>query len=308
MNIDYLDRDEYRTIPLLKMEDNNHGGLPFFIRKYVLDSDSNSTRLHRHEYMQINYIIKGKGKHIINQKGFNITKGDVFVIPPYIPHCISYDGSSLEVFEFEFVPEFINQSFDSIENAMTILDFAYIEPFLVSESMISPRLNLIGDVQMETESILNEALYEYSRQRQGFMLMIKSLLLKLLVILGREFTKNLYNSEDHNLYIRHRDAILKAIDYIKQNYSMPVGIDEVSRVSLLSQSYFSYLFKSITSKTFIEYLNSMRISKAMELLRYTDKKVLDISYEVGFNNVNHFNRIFRQQIGSSPLEYRKGQK
>lgn len=303
MNIGYLDRDEYRTIPLLKMEDNNHGGLPFFIRKYVLDGAS--TQIHRHEYMQVNYIIKGKGMHIINQKGFNIIKGDVFVIPPYIPHCISNDDSRLEVFEFEFVPEFINQSFDFIENAMTILDFAYIEPFLVSENMISPRLNLIGDVQLETEGILNEALFEYSMQRQGFILMIKSLMLKLLVILGREFTKNLDGSEDHTLFIRHRDAILKAIDYINHNYSMPVGIDEVSRVALLSQSYFSYLFKNITSKTFIEYLNSIRISKAMELLKATDKKVLEISYEVGFNNVNHFNRIFRQQVGNTPVHYRK---
>ena len=74
---------------------------------------------------------------------------------------------------------------------------------------------------------------------------------------------------------------------------------------MFSQSYFSYLFKSITSKTFIEYLNQLRILKAMELLKTTDKRVLDICYEVGYNNVNNFNRLFRQQTGTSPLVYRK---
>lgn len=303
MKTDYLDKEEYRAIPLLKMQDNKHGDLPFFIRKYVLNGVS--TQMHRHEYMQINYIVRGSGMHIINQKGFPIIKGDVFVIPPYIPHSISYDESSLEVFEFEFIPEFINQSFDCIENAVTILDFAYIEPFLVCENMVSPRLNLAGDDQREVESILYEVLCEDIHRRSGFILMVKSLLFRLLVILGRRFTKSLDGSDAHILFSRHRDAILKSIDYINQNYSMPLNIEEVSRVSMLSQSYFSYLFKSITSRTFVEYLNSVKISKAMELLKSTDKKIIDISCEVGFNNVNHFNRIFKQQVGKTPLKYRK---
>ena len=93
--------------------------------------------------------------------------------------------------------------------------------------------------------------------------------------------------------------------YLKENHKEDLSVDDVAHRFLLSSSYFRYLFKSITSKTFTEYLNSIRIMKAMELLKTTDMRVLDISFEIGFNNVNHFNKVFKQQTGVTPVNYRK---
>lgn len=304
MKLDYLNKDEYSKVPMLKMVQNNHGDLPFFIRKYPLSNAS--TTLHRHEYVQINYIYQGKAKHVINKHEFDVIKGDIFVIPPYIPHMIiSSQNTSAEIYEFEFLPKFINQNFENIQNTESFLDFAYIEPFLVSENLVKPRLNLVGKEQVEIENILYEALHEFEEKKPGYILLIRSLLLKLLVLVGREFTVDLENSESRSIYDRHRDAILGSIQYINEHYPEELSVEDVAKKFMLSQSYFSYLFKSITSKTFTEYLNGLRISNALELLKKTDKRVLDICYEVGFNNVNHFNRMFRQQIGMSPLAYRK---
>ncbi|NMA94966.1 MAG: AraC family transcriptional regulator [Clostridiales bacterium] len=304
MPLDYLDRNEYRDIPLLKMIDNRHGDLPFFIRKYTLTPQG--TSMHRHEYMQINYVYRGRAKHIINNRELDIIKGDIFVIPPYIPHMINqWQHSEAVIFEFEFNIDFVNESFDSMENMKSFLDFAYIEPFLVTGAQVKPRLNISGKVQVEVENLLNEALREFNEKRDSFVLLIKSLLLKLLIIVGREFNIALEKSDDQPIYARHRDAIYNAMNYIETNYTEDITMDDIVKVSMLSQSYFSYLFKSITRKTFIEYLNGIRISKAMELLKTTDKRVLDICMEVGFNNVNHFNRLFKQNTGISPMQYRK---
>jgi YesN/AraC family two-component response regulator len=75
---------------------------------------------------------------------------------------------------------------------------------------------------------------------------------------------------------------------------------------MVSGSYFRYLFKNLTQKTFTEYVNYLRIKRATELLvkNYTDS-VYDICFAVGFNNINYFNRLFKQQAGLSPLQYRK---
>lgn len=303
MQFDYLDKDEYKDIRLLKMADNCHGDIPFFIRKYSIHDQILGK--HRHEYMQINYVFHGKGKHIIGDHAFEIIKGDIFVIPPYIPHNISAGEDSLGIFEFEFEPEYINQNFESIENVESFFDFAYIEPFLVSESNVKPRLNLVGKQQVEVENILNEALYEFNTRNAGFVLLVKSLLLKLLVLVGREFTKDLESSETRSIFDRHRDSIFNSIKYINENYAEDMNCEDIARKFMLSKSYYSYLFKSITSKTFTEYVNGIRISKAMEILKKTDKRVVDICYETGFNNVNHFNRLFRQHVGMAPLAYRK---
>lgn len=301
----FLDKEMYKDIPLYKMADNHHGNLPFFIRKYSMKGVA--TPLHRHEYMQLNYVYRGSGKHFINNFAFDIIKGDIFVIPPYVPHKIRAGmDTDIEIYEFEFVPEFVNQSFNSIENAEPFLDFAYIEPFLITEAHIKPRLNLTGGTQLEVESLLAEALGEYKRKESGYILLVKSLLLKLLVIAGRAFTKSLNDSEPQPMFGYQKSAIMGAVNYVNEHYMDELSADEVARKFMLSPSYFRYLFKSITSRTFTEHIHNIRISRAMEMLRTTDKRVLEISCEIGFNNVNHFNKVFRQQTGVTPLQYRKG--
>ncbi|OGO82817.1 MAG: hypothetical protein A2Y21_07190 [Clostridiales bacterium GWC2_40_7] len=304
MDYSFLDNEIYRGVPLFKIEDNRNG-LPFFIRKYTLSQDHEPT-FHRHEYMQINYVYKGKGRHGINNNEFVLVKGDIFVIPPYVPHCIlPIPDNVMEIFEFEFIPGFINQSFDTEANTTSFLDFAYIEPFLVCENQVRPRLNLTGTIQSGIEDILKEAYAEYTAEKPGFALLIKSLLLKLLVLVGREFTSQLESSESFPIFQRHREAILDAINYIRDHSDEDLYADEVAEKCILSPSYFRYLFKSITAKTFTEYLNDIRINKALELLKSTDNRVLDISLETGFNNVSHFNKVFKLHTGLSPLEFRK---
>jgi len=305
MDFRFLDKKEYQNILLYRMADNLPGDLPFYIRRYTLDSLT--TQLHRHEYMQVNYIYRGSGKHFIQNYGFNIIKGDIFVIPPYVPHRISAGADDdIGIYEFEFEPDFINQSFSDIENTETFLDFAYIEPFLVSESHIKPRLNLTGRTQMEVEAILREALEEYQKKESGYVLLVKSLLLKLLVLVGRAFTRHLQDAEPQPLFGHQRNAILGAVQYISEHYQEELSTDEIAQKFMLSPSYFRYLFKSITARTFTEHVNMIRINKAIEMLKTTDMRVLDISCETGFNNVNHFNKVFRQQTGVTPRQYRKG--
>lgn len=291
-----------------KMSENPNDGLPVFIRKYTVNRGYKGPK-HMHEYMQINYVNYGSAKHRINGREFSIIKGDIFVIPPYTYHAI--DGSpdsKADIIEFEFLPTFINSNFTDYENASSFLDFAYIEPFLVSENLVKPRLNLMGKVQVEVENDLNECLTEFREKKDGYVLVIKALLLKILVAVGREFTLYLENAKNRTIYDRHRDAIMGAMKYIDENYQEDLSIDAVAKQYMLSPSYFSYLFKSITSKTFTEYLNTLRIASAQQMLQSTDKLVLDICYEVGFNNINHFNRMFKQRIGMSPMQYRRSKR
>jgi AraC-like DNA-binding protein len=75
---------------------------------------------------------------------------------------------------------------------------------------------------------------------------------------------------------------------------------------MLSQSYFRSLFRQMFRKSFVEYVNGLRVAKACELIRSRpDLRIIDICHESGFNNVNYFNRLFHEATGLSPLAYRK---
>ena len=309
----YIDSNEHEGVHIVRIEDNKNN-LPFFIIKM---SSCNQT-IHMHEFVQIVYMCKGKLKHVVNSNTFDVYKGDIFIIPPYVPHYFiaPYD-EKFEIIEFEFVPEFINERFSILQpgsNSKSLkvqdsafMDFAYLEPFLVAEHEVKPRLNLTGSPQIEVEKILNEILLEYEHRDTDFELIIKALLLKLLVIVGREYKKSTSGTEFDNILARHRDALYEALEYINKNFTKDIAIDDVARIAMLSQSYFRYLFKQMTQKTFTEYINGLRIAKAAELLKNNyEMKVVDICFEVGFNSVNHFNRIFRSETGFTPLQVRKG--
>jgi YesN/AraC family two-component response regulator len=108
------------------------------------------------------------------------------------------------------------------------------------------------------------------------------------------------------LYEKHRDALYQAVKYINDNCCTNITINDAAKVAILSQSYFSYLFKQLTNKTFTEYVNGLRIAKAVELLKNNpDMKILEICFEVGYNNVNHFNRMFKQEMGTTPMKLRR---
>ena len=302
MDYTLLDKDAYKEIPIMRIVENNNG-LPFLI---VKTEDCNIVK-HRHEFVQIIYMCKGKLKHAINENVFDVYKGDIFIIPPYVPHYFIVDQEEKhELIEFEFMPEFINERFSENLKNNSFMDFAYLEPFFVSENEIKPRLNLKGSIQIEVEGILCEIIREYMKRESDFELIIKAMLLKLLVIVGREFKRDIIGTETHSLFERHKEALYTSISYIKSNYNTDLTLEEAAKVALLSQSYYRYLFKQLTLKTFTEYLNDLRISKAIELLKANlNMKILEICYEVGYNNINYFNKIFRQVTGTTPTSFRK---
>jgi two-component system response regulator YesN len=99
--------------------------------------------------------------------------------------------------------------------------------------------------------------------------------------------------------------ILRAIDYLKENYpNDKVSLQEISRHVLMSTSYFSLVFKQYTGETFVEYLTRLRIEKAKELLQHTTLKSYEISAKVGYNDPNYFSILFKKHTGSTPMEYR----
>ena len=167
-------------------------------------------------------------------------------------------------------------------------------------------MNLDGAVQRDVEDLFNSILLEYEQRDKDFKLAIKALTLQLLIAVSRRYEFGETDSEDNSIFLRHRESLIRVIDYIGENYQRGITLDEIVRVSLLSKSYFGYLFKQMTHKTFTEYLNGVRISKAVELLKTRhDLKVIDICFMTGFNNVNHFNRSFRAETGCTPLQVRK---
>lgn len=294
-------KEKYQDVPLFTMQNNHNGSLPVHIRK-VNSKDAQSPR-HRHEVFQINYITSGRVYHEINQSRYELAKGHIFIIPPYVPHMlVPADDAGYSLIELEFLPEFIFEplSFDE-ERDTAVFDFAFVEPFLVAEQDVKPRLLLTGERQQQVERILESILKCYTSRSDSFLLEIKADLLKLLVILGRYFKEETNRNADHSDPIE----VMRVIRYLDEHYKEKITVDDMAKIANLSRSYFSSIFKDRTGKTLVAYITSLRLKRAAEMLCNSGWSIAEICYESGFDSVNHFNRVFKKEYGCSPLQYRK---
>lgn len=92
---------------------------------------------------------------------------------------------------------------------------------------------------------------------------------------------------------------------IRQNYAEPLPLSYLADYVFTNPSYLSRIFKADTGMALSTYINQVRIDNAKLLLETTDELVIDIAVACGYNQIPHFNRIFKQFTGMSPSEYRK---
>lgn len=100
-------------------------------------------------------------------------------------------------------------------------------------------------------------------------------------------------------------SITRAKEYINERKGEDMSLQDVARVVNMSTFHFCKMFKKATGLTFTEYLSLVRITKAKNLLLNPNLRISEIAYEVGFQSLTHFNRIFRRIVGDSPSHYRE---
>ena len=105
---------------------------------------------------------------------------------------------------------------------------------------------------------------------------------------------------------KSNDVIKTARKYIDDNFAKDISLDDVSRRVNISPYYFSKIFKDELGLNFIEYLTSVRIEKAKELLTESDMSMKEICGACGYTDPNYFSRSFKKNVGVTPTEYKEG--
>jgi len=99
-------------------------------------------------------------------------------------------------------------------------------------------------------------------------------------------------------------VITRAKQYIAEHQTEDLELGQVAKAVNTSKFYFCKIFKKMTGVNFTEYLSRVRIEKAKNLLLNPNLRISEIAYEVGFQSLTHFNRVFKRILAQSPTEYR----
>lgn len=112
---------------------------------------------------------------------------------------------------------------------------------------------------------------------------------------------NRYNKKNINQILQ------KAMDYICENYTMSITLNELAEHTYVSTYYLSRMFKKELGKNFVEYLNEVRIDRAKELLKDNKYKTYEVAELVGIQDPHYFSKIFKKYVNMTPTEYKDSQ-
>jgi YesN/AraC family two-component response regulator len=112
----------------------------------------------------------------------------------------------------------------------------------------------------------------------------------------------------NQIFIQQKNAeppiIKRAKEYIYEHHTEELSLSRAAKAVNMSTFYFCKMFKKVTDINFTDYLSRVRIEKAKNLLLNPNLRVSEIAFEVGFQSLTHFNRVFKKLLGQSPTEYR----
>ena len=255
---------------------------------------------HWHNYLEIAFVKHGKGIYYVENRTYEMNEGDIVVINNIEPHYMEVlppINMVMPVVMFE--PQLVWSS----ENQF---DYQYMEPFFERSSSFNNRIDSKSEIGKKIFALLTEIEDEYVNKTMGYKLMIKAKLLHIITYLIRHYQDTTKNPESISSKNKRLEKLEKVFGFISTNYSQKIELNTLAELAYMSPNYFSAFFKQSTGFSPIEYLNKMRVTKSIEMLRKTDYSIAQIALDCGFNNLANFNKIFKHFTERTPSQIRNG--
>lgn len=273
--------------------------LPFYIGKYY-HTNFSDLKIHTHDFIEIVYVYDGKGYHIYNNVTYPVSKGELYIINSRTPHCFyptdKSNSEHLVVYNLCFLPEFISSINIHLPILVELTDIMLYKSLYPDEIIYSPDLKLSGSMRTEIEQLYEKMYLEFTSKGINYVELLRLSLCELLLKIHRFYQQNHASPESAVIKYRHQ-LIPDCIQYLRENYSKKVTIEELSNNFFLSKSYLSSLFKKATGSGVVEYLQHIRIERACELLTNTTLSITEISTQVGYTDYRFFNKSFKKITG-----------
>jgi len=230
---------------------------------------------HIHKEIELIYVIDGRCTARIDQKSFNAKSGDLIIS---FPNQIHFYESSLQG---EYLLIIVNP------------DFVYGLGDIMKDNI--PKSNILNFDKNDSHFLLFKNAENYIGEYKKAM--FSGCITQALCLLMCELTLKTRSKSDNSTL----QSILK---YCSSNFNNDITLDDVSRNLHLNKYHISHLFNEKLCTSFNAYINLLRISKACDILQETNKKIADISEEVGFGSIRSFNRAFVNIMDTTPIKYR----
>lgn len=255
-----------RTVPFYKIERAD----------IKLREITHDYALHWHDYFEIEFVVSGKGKQILNGKEYMLEPGSLSILTTNDFHAV-YPDSELTLFNLSFQiselsSEFIMQLINGGGTCITCYGSEFERFKAIFKLLCDAQQNVKNDEYLKT--------------------MLRGLLL--LIVNKIPIHEPLQNNYVQNVKL-----------YIHTHFRHNPTLSEIAKAACISPNYLCEKFRKETGKTVLEFLTEQKINYAETLLKSTNLSITDICFSSGFSSVSNFLRAFKILKNTSPSAYRK---
>lgn len=283
------------------LRENKVHGTPLYHFNIYKMHDENAKMFvshHWHEEIEIIYVMNGSVYININNNKYIGEPGDIFFINKEELHEMYVEDTSTLYYAFLFPMEYLSFSmYDFVESS-------YIQPLYNKQALFINKLENTIEISKKMCKLLDFIIFVNDNKTTAYQFGTKTTLLQIIYLLiENNLIIRCADSKIKN--ITHKVTILKEIvSYIEEHHTNKISLNDISKTFNMAPKYFCKFFKANFNKTFVEYVNYVRIEKAISMLISTDMTIMDIAFSTGFENFSYFILRFKAITGCTPSKYR----
>ncbi|WP_101845251.1 AraC family transcriptional regulator [Halobacillus sp. Marseille-P3879] len=241
---------------------------------------------HFHHTHQILYTLEGEGTCILSEQQHEIARDNYIIIPPLTEHSIMAK-SKMTILVLEFDTGVLS---DDVQRQLipTVFQKARVQKLSTFDSS-------------ELRQLLRKMLYEQSHGDRFWEMALKVYMTELLFTIARSYQET-PQADTNTLRVE------RLRHYIDTRYFDIKNAEDIANRMGMSKRYMQSIFKEYNDITPMQYLTEVRLGLVKQLLVETEKDIVSICFEVGFESLSTFYRLFKKHIGVPPNMYRKTQR
>ncbi len=256
------------------------------IEKSIKNEEWSMINLHSHSHYEIYFLKKGNRTFFLSNALYKLTAPVLIIIPPHALH--KTEGDQFERYNLNVSSNYLDDFQTQVleEKSLSVIKLTNDETVLFDS--LFKQMDEVNKMQKYSDAIL------------------KTLSSYLILQISKLSSNTMSSTVSQEKSVPPQ--ILKIIEFLNENYDKTLTLTELSERFFTSKGALIYNFNKYLKCSPIEYLLSIKITKAKEFLQKTDKSIGEIAELCGFSSANYFGLVFKQKENISPLSYRKHQK